>query len=71
MVGRRYETQANTVALPPYTVDDLTLVVKPSLENLDFRFKLAVLNMLDERYQIVERAPLPGRSWRAGLEITY
>lgn len=71
MVGRRYETQANTVALPPYAVDDLTLVVKPSLDNLDFRFKLAVLNMLDERYQIVERAPLPGRSWRAGLEITY
>ena len=30
----------------------------------------AVLNILNKQYEIVAHYPMPGRSWRAGIEVT-
>ncbi|MCG8603942.1 TonB-dependent receptor [bacterium] len=71
MVGKRYETPANTVALSPYAVDDMTLTFRPRVKDLNIHLKISGFNLFDQRYEIVERAPLPGRNWRAGVEIAY
>ncbi len=71
IVGERYVTPANTVSLPGYTVDDVSLLAGFAAGNLDFVLKFMILNMFDARYEIIEHAPLPGRHWRAGIEIKY
>jgi iron complex outermembrane receptor protein len=71
VVAERYVTPANTVKLPGYQVDDITLRVSFSSGPLNWNLRAMILNMFDTRYEIVRDAPLPGRHWRAGLEIVY
>jgi len=71
MVGERFTTASNTVRLPGYTVDDLTLAVEWRIFSVQANFKLSVFNLFDEDYQIVRRAPMPGRNWRAGIGFTF
>jgi len=71
IVGERYVTPANTVSLPGYTADDVSLLAGFPVGNLDFVLKLMILNLFDTRYEIIEHAPLPGRHWRTGIEIKY
>ena len=71
LVGERFVTASNTVRLPSYTVDDLTMLIKQNFNKLHLNVKLSMFNLLDEEYEMVERAPLPGRHWRAGLELVY
>jgi len=69
--NKRFVVPANTVSLPAYAVDDLTIIFKKEFNKLNFSFKTTVFNLFNERYEIVEHAPLPGRNWRFGLDITY
>ena len=71
MVGRRYVTASNTVSMPSYTVDDLTIITKQNFKKLKINLKVSIFNFLNKKYEIVERAPLPGRYWRAGVEFIY
>jgi outer membrane cobalamin receptor len=71
MVSKRYVTAANTVSLPAYQVDDLTLRVSFSSGPLKWNLRAVLLNMFNTRYEIVRDAPLPGRHWRVGLDIVY
>lgn len=71
LAGERFVTPSNTVSMPAYDVDDATLLFKHELHKFKLNFKASVFNLFDEAYEIVERAPLPGRYWRAELEIVY
>lgn len=71
LIGERFVTPANTVSMPAYGVDDATLLFKQELYKFKLNLKASVFNLFDEAYEIVERAPLPGRYWRAEVEIVY
>ncbi|MFQ5709761.1 MAG: TonB-dependent receptor domain-containing protein [bacterium] len=71
LVGQRFVTAANTVRLPSYSVDDLTFGYQSTINKIKVKLRLSVFNFLNERYEIVENAPLPGRNWRAGFELVY
>jgi outer membrane cobalamin receptor len=71
IISERYVTAANTVSLPGYHVDDLTCRFSFSSGPLNYNLSGMLLNIFDTRYEIVRDAPLPGRHWRAGLEIVY
>jgi iron complex outermembrane receptor protein len=68
IVSRRYVTPSNTVSMPAYTVDDITLRAGRRFNRFSLNVKLTVYNLFDTTYEIIERAPLPGRYWRAELE---
>ncbi|RMD86239.1 MAG: TonB-dependent receptor [Calditrichaeota bacterium] len=71
MIGRRFATPANTVSLPPYSVDDVTVGFKKNVSKIQLHFKWSFYNLFNETYEIVERAPLPGRYWRASIEFGF
>ncbi|MGH7493144.1 MAG: TonB-dependent receptor [bacterium] len=71
IVGSRFVTPSNTVSMPAYDVDDATLLFKQEFHKFKVNFKASVFNLFDEAYEVVERAPLPGRYWRAELEVIY
>ncbi|MDZ7269538.1 MAG: TonB-dependent receptor [candidate division KSB1 bacterium] len=71
LVGPRFVTPANTVSLPAYDVDDATLLFKQEWQKLEVNCKASVFNLFDAAYEIVERAPLPGRHWRVEVELVY
>jgi len=64
-------TPANTVSLPAYRVNDLSILLRKEFNKLKLSLKVSILNLLNEEYEIVERAPLPGRHLRVGIEMTY
>ncbi|MBN1351613.1 TonB-dependent receptor [candidate division KSB1 bacterium] len=70
-VGERYINEANTKALPAYSVWDVNLNWTRRVAAIELAMKLSCFNAGDERYTIVRDMPLPGREWRAGLNIAY
>lgn len=71
IIGERYVTSANTVKMLPYSVDDLTMRVQQKVRKIRASFFLSVFNVFDKKFEIVERAPMPGRHFKAGLELVY
>lgn len=71
MVGERYVTEANTVKMESYDVDDLSMMFSTKIKGGDIRFKVSLFNLFDETYEMIERAPLPGRHWRGSLEVSF
>jgi outer membrane cobalamin receptor len=71
IISERFVTASNTVALPGYTVDDVMLNINFSIYEFDFTAKLMLNNMFNRDYEIIENTPLPGRNWRAGIQIQY
>lgn len=68
-VGGRFVTEANTVKMPGYAVDDLTVGVKVRVRGIDVQLRGAIYNLRDVRYEMVERAPAPPREWRLGVRL--
>jgi outer membrane cobalamin receptor len=71
VISKRYITAANTISLPGYHVDDLTVRQSLSTGPVSWNLRAMLLNMFDTRYEIVRDAPLPGRHWRVGLDVNY
>ncbi|MFQ5437157.1 MAG: TonB-dependent receptor domain-containing protein, partial [Anaerolineae bacterium] len=71
LVGKRFVTPSNTVSRPGYAVDDVTILARHEFHKFKVNLKLSIFNLFDEKYEIVERAPLPGQHWRAELEVSY
>ncbi|MCI0512588.1 TonB-dependent receptor, partial [candidate division KSB1 bacterium] len=67
-VGERFITAANTVKMPAYILDDLTLQINGGWRKMRGSLKFSILNLWNVEYYLVERAPLPGRNWRIGLD---
>lgn len=71
MIGERFVTEANTVRMEPYVADDISALFSTGVMGGDIRFKVSVLNLWDEEYEMIERAPLPGRHWRGSMEARF
>ena len=71
MIGERYVTEANTVRMEPYIVDDVSVLFSKDVKGGEVRFKVSILNLFREEYEIIERAPLPGRHWRGSVEVSF
>jgi len=69
VIGKRFVTEANTVEMPGYGVDDLTVGVKPRIKGVDIQIRGSTYNLRNVKYEIMERAPLPPREWRIGLTL--
>lgn len=70
-VDDRFVTAANTVRVPGYVVDDLTFNLLRKIKKAQVNLKFSIFNLFDEKYEIIENAPLPGRNWRAGVELSF
>lgn len=76
-VGRRYSTEANTDymstagrGLPPYTVYDINLTREFKLKRVILTSEAGIDNLLDESYRVIERTPMPGRTYNLKLGLS-
>jgi|GEM_PF-3198524 len=69
LTGARFIREANTKSLPAYHLHDLSLECQATLLGTHEVFALAVYNVGDVRYEILERVPMPGRSLTTSLTI--
>lgn len=69
--GRRYRTSDNALSLPAFHTG--TVLIKYALnwseQQVDLHFRLE--NCWNTAYQILEYQPMPGRSWRGGVNWTF
>ena len=70
-VGKRFIRAENTKSLPPYETYDAVFTLAPRFWKLDWNFSLAIENFTDHRYEILERFPMPGRSFKLSLEAKW
>lgn len=68
-LGPRYVTESNTVRLPGYTAHDFSAGIRFRVRNVEQQIKVAILNLSDRRFQLIENGPLPGREWRLAWQI--
>ncbi len=68
-IGKTYTNDANTSFRPAYHVIDIDLTKRVKPFKLPVNFEFSILNLTDEKIEIIERMPLPGREWRAGFSI--
>lgn len=59
--GQRYVTEDHTHALDPFQVLDLTAAVERTYRGLDGYMRVAVNNILNEQYEVIQWYPMPGR----------
>jgi outer membrane cobalamin receptor len=69
LTGARFIREANTKSLSAYHLHDLSLEYQTTLFGTHEVFSLAVYNVGDMRYEILERVPMPRRSVTASLSI--
>lgn len=67
MVGERYTNRENTEKLPSYSLLGARVTFSPAKKT---EFFLKVENLLDEEYQEMKGYPMPGRTIRAGVDMT-
>lgn len=69
--GKRFAGYQNFIEnkLPGYADHQLTLLGNMVLGKTQIKAKVEILNVLNERYAIVKWFPMPGRSFRASLQL--
>ena len=70
-ISSRFINQANTKKMPAYDVLDCRLHYKFNYRKLKGKLSIAILNALNEKYQIIRNMPLPPREWRIGMNFSY
>jgi vitamin B12 transporter len=70
-ISERFTVRANTTSLPAYTVTDLNAGIDIKIGKLRFNIRGDIDNLFSEEYQIIERYPLPRRSYAIRLGLTY
>lgn len=75
-ISRRYSTESNQdpistadMALDPYSIYDFACSRTFKVFNMDITLEMAVDNLSDSSYRIVERSPMPGRTLFFKLDI--
>lgn len=68
-VGERYHTSANIPANheQPWYTHDLALTAGHRLWNVDWRLTLAVNNVFNQQYDVIQNYPMPGRNFKITL----
>mgnify|MGYP006282725327 CR=1 FL=1 len=69
-VSKRYSRRANTKSLDPYNLTDLTIGIKQEVYIFTIQFEASANNVFSESYELLERYPLPGRSYSLGINLT-
>ncbi len=67
--GERQIREANTKSLPGFALHDIILELPFSVWSRRHTLQLAMLNVTDERYELLERMPMPPRSASLTLNI--
>lgn len=70
-VSERYIRRANTKSLDSYSVTDLTAGVRRDIGKFELSISAEINNVFSEDYEIIERYPLPGRSYGIHLGLGY
>lgn len=72
-VGARYFMPQNIDEnrISGYAEHSLNLSRTQKLKGVELTANVEVLNLTNRQYDIVKYYPMPGRSWRAGLKITF
>lgn len=65
--GERYIREANSKALPGFALHDLILEYTLAVGPTSSTIRLAAYNLFDQRYELLERMPMPPRS----LALSY
>jgi len=68
---RRYLREAGTASksLDPYNVTDLDIGLRHRHQGVSGEIRFRVDNITDARYELVEREPMPGRSYHVQLKL--
>lgn len=68
---RRWIRKAGTVtkSIDPYAVTDLVAGIEDIVPGLDSRLSFGINNIGDRRYHVVERDPMPGRTYSLTLHL--
>jgi len=67
--GARYTDRDNTNRLPPFHTGNAVLTCTTGINKLKLSVNLAVRNIWNEKYQVIEFRPMPGRSFHVSLII--
>jgi outer membrane cobalamin receptor len=70
-VSRRYTTAANTAYLDPYQTSDLVFAFQQPIGSWKSTFTFQIKNVFDEKYEIIQYQPIPGREYRANIGIFF
>jgi vitamin B12 transporter len=75
-VSRRYIRESNSIPLSaegmgPYRLMDLSVGKELSLIGCRWRIHCELKNLENREYRVVERAPMPGREWRASITAEF
>jgi outer membrane cobalamin receptor len=70
-VSERYIRRANTKFLDSYTVSDLSGGIKRDIGRFEVSVSAEINNVFSEEYEIIERYPLPGRSYGLHVGLSY
>jgi len=71
MVGERYTLPANTKWTAAYELWDAFIEYTKEIGPIDAALRIEIQNAMDEDYEILNGFPMPGRSWRFGIDIKY
>ena len=68
-VSKRYIREENTKFLPSYKIMDLKFGYTSKLKKLGYQISLGVNNLANQKYELIERYPMPGREYQASLGL--
>jgi outer membrane cobalamin receptor len=69
LTGARFIREANTKSLPGYHLHDLTVELTGNLLRTEQVLSVAIYNLGNASYEVLERVPMPGRTVTVGLTI--
>lgn len=69
--GYRFTTTDESQYLQPYQTGNFYVSYRLQIKKLDCSLNVSCNNVWDERYQIVNLRPMPGRNWALGISIVY
>ncbi len=67
----RFTSTANTTALDPYTLVDAVVGYTPDLQPRWLEVRLAMRNIGNLNYQVMDGYPMPGREVRLSVQFSY
>lgn len=70
-VSRRYIRPANTLYLESYNISDLLMSFIYNYRNWKSTISFQVKNIFDEKYEIIQYQPIPGREYRVNMNISF
>lgn len=68
-VSRRFIREENTKFLPGYKILDFKIGLNSKWKKLGYQISLGVNNLSNQKYELIERYPMPGREYQASLAL--